>query len=411
MFNNILEISKRSNKNGRVPIKVALLKIHDNTEDTNKNGLHWKREYIEATMESAIGMPFCAEFVDDGKEVPLGHGLTGQIINSEGLPEPIFENSEVVGTCNEVSIETIKDADGNDIEVLVGSGFLYAQRYPNFVKWVRKNYALGEVCTSIEIMGTPENDNKIVFEEEEPTDDFRTPMTFLISGSAILSVSPADDDAIVLEVAEKKEKKEENSKMEFTIDEMKNSIKEVISELNDKSQDYEAKISELNSTIETKDAEIAEKDGTISELNASVETIKAALSKLEEDQKTWWEERETLIKELAKAKVAEKLGEVNKALEKYSDEEKEVAKDDIEKLTSDISACEKVEELNNVASEINNIVNKINGAIVDTQKKAEADAKIAEQNAQKEEKVEVEDIFSEMCELEENKEEEDVNIF
>lgn len=411
MFNNILEISKRSNKNGRVPIKVALLKIHDNTEDTNKNGLHWKREYIEAAMESAIGMPFCAEFVDDGKEVPLGHGLTGQIINSEGLPEPIFENSEVVGTCNEVSIETIKDADGNDIEVLVGSGFLYAQRYPNFVKWVRKNYALGEVCTSIEIMGTPENDNKIVFEEEEPTDDFRTPMTFLISGSAILSVSPADDDSIVLEVAEKKEKKEENLKMEFTIDEMKNSIKEVISELNDKSRDYETKISELNSTIETKDAEIAEKDGTISELNASVETIKAALAKLEEDQKTWWEEREVLVKELAKAKVAEKLGEVNEALEKYSDEEKEVAKDDIKKLTSDISACEKVEELNNVASEINNIVNKINGAIVDTQKKAEADAKIAEQNAQKEEKVEVEDIFSEMCELEENKEEEDVNIF
>ena len=411
MFNNILEISKRSNKNGRVPIKVALLKIHDNIEDTNKNGLHWKREYVEAAMESAIGMPFCAEFVDDGKEVPLGHGLTGQIINSEGLPEPIFENSEVVGTCNEVSIETIKDADGNDIEVLVGSGFLYAQRYPNFVKWVRKNYALGEVCTSIEIMGTPENDNKIVFEEEEPTDDFRTPMTFLISGSAILSVSPADDDAIVLEVAQKKEKKEENSKMEFTIDEMKNSIKEVISELNDKSQDYEEKISELNSTIETKDAEIAEKDGTISELNASVETIKAALEKLEEDQKTWWEERETLIKELAKAKVAEKLGEVNEALEKYSDEEKEVAKDDIEKLTSDISTCEKVEELNNVASEINSIVNKINSAIVDAKKKAEADAKIAEQNAQKEEKVEVEDIFSEMCELEENKEEEDVNIF
>lgn len=411
MFNNILEISKRSNKNGRVPIKVALLKIHDNIEDTNKNGLHWKREYVEAAMESAIGMPFCAEFVDDGKEVPLGHGLTGQIINSEGLPEPIFENSEVVGTCNEVSIETIKDADGNDIEVLVGSGFLYAQRYPNFVKWVRKNYALGEVCTSVEIMGTPENDNKIVFEEEEPTDDFRTPMTFLISGSAILSVSPADDDAIVLEVAEKKEKKEENSKMEFTIDEMKNSIKEVISELNDKSKDYETKISELNSTIETKDAEIAEKDGTISELNASVETIKAALAKLEEDQKTWWEEREVLVKELAKAKVAEKLGEVNEALEKYSDEEKEVAKDDIEKLTSDISACEKVEELNNVASEINSIVNKINSAIVDAKKKAEADAKIAEQNTQKEEKVEVEDIFSEMCELEENKKEEDVNIF
>lgn len=411
MFNNILEISKRSNKNGRVPIKVALLKIHDNTEDTNKNGLHWKREYVEAAMESAIGMPFCAEFVDDEKEVPLGHGLTGQIINSEGLPEPIFENSEVVGTCNEVSIETIKDADGKDIEALVGSGFLYNQRYPKFVKWVRKNYALGEVCTSIEIMGTPENENKIVFEEDEPTDEMRTPKIYSFSGCAILNISPADDDAIVLEVAQKKEKKEEKPKMEFTIDEMKNSIKEVISELNDKSKDYETKISELNSTIETKDAEIAEKEGTISELNASVEKIKAALAKLEEDQKTWWNEKEVLVKELAKAKVAEKLGEVNEALEKYSDEEKEVAKDDIEKLTGDINACEKVEELNNVASEINSIINKINGAIVDAQKKAEADAKIAEQNTQKEEKIEVEDIFSEMCELEKDKQNEDVNIF
>ena len=159
-------------------------------------------------------------------------------------------------------------------------------------------------------------------------------------------------------------------------------------------------------------AEIAEKEGTISELNASVEKIKAALAKLEEDQKTWWNEKEVLVKELAKAKVAEKLGEVNEALEKYSDEEKEVAKDDIEKLTGDINACEKVEELNNVASEINSIINKINGASVDAQKKAEADAKIAEQNTQqKEEKIEVEDIFSEMCELEKDKENEDVNIF
>lgn len=88
-----------------------------------------------------------------------------------------------------------------------------------------------------------------------------------------------------------------------------------------------------------------------------------------------------------------------------------VANDNARGLRSNISACEKVEELNNVASEINSIVNKINSAIVDAKKKAEADAKIAEQNTQKEEKVEVEDIFSEMCELEENKEEEDVNIF
>lgn len=407
MLGNILEISKRSSKNGRVPIKVALLKIHDNAEDTNKNGLHWKKEYVEAAMESAIGMPFCAEFVDETKEVPLGHGLTGQIVNSDGLPEPIFENSEVVGTCNEVSIETVKDAEGNDIEVLVGSGFLYAQRYPNFVKWVRKNYALGEVCTSIEIMGTPENDNKIVFEEEEPTEDFRSPMRYVFSGSAILSVSPADDKAIVLEVAEKKQNKEDKETMEFNMDEIKSTIHSTISELNDKSQAYETQIAELNSAIEAKDSELAEKDAKISELNASVEQIQATLDKLNEDQKTYWNERRILEEELAKAKVAEKLGELDATLGEFNEDEKAVAKEDIDKLTSEINAATKKEDLDNVTSEINSIKSKICMNIVESQKKAEVETKIAEQNSAKEDVV---DIFSEVCSTS-NEVEEDTNIF
>lgn len=408
MLGNILEISKRSNKNGRVPIKVALLKIHDNAEDTNKNGLHWKKEYVEAAMESAIGMPFCAEFVDETKEVPLGHGLTGQIVNSDGLPEPIFENSEVVGTCNEVSIETVKDAEGNDIEVLVGSGFLYAQRYPNFVKWVRKNYALGKVCTSIEIMGTPENDNKIVFEEEEPTEDFRSPMRYVFSGSAILSVLPADDEAIVLEVAEKKQNKEDKETMEFNMDEIKSTIHSTISELNDKSQAYETQIAELNSIIEAKDSELAEKDVKISELNASVEQIQATLDQLKKDHETYWAEREILEQELAKAKVAEKLGELDTTLSDFSEDEKVVVKEDIDKLTSEINAATKKEDLENVTSEINSIKSKICMNIVEAQKKAEADAKIAEQNSVKEDVVE--DIFSEVC-SESHEDEEDTNIF
>lgn len=413
MFNNILEISKRSTKNGRVPIKIALLKIHDDIEDTNKNGLHWKKEYVENAMESVIGMPLCAEFSDEEKEVPLGHGLTGQVINSDGLPEPIFENSEVVGTCDGVSIETIQDSDGNDIEVLMGSGYLYSQRYPKFVKWVRKNYALGEVSTSIEIMGTPENGNKIVFEEDEPSDEYRTPMEFLFSGDALLSISPAEDEAIVVEVAEKKTNKEDKTKMEgLNIEEIKASVKEVISEMNDKSQSYETTISELNEKIEAKDAEISEKDAKISELNASVEQIRDAIKKLEEDQKTWWEEKEILTKELAKAKVAEKLGELDEALGEFNEEEKEVAKDDIEKLKENINSCEKVDELNEVTSEINSIKSKICMNIVAVQKKAEAEERVAEQNAEKDEKVDVEDIFSEMCmETPKDEKEEDINIF
>ena len=46
MLNHILEISKRASKGGRVPIKIALLKIHEDEKETNRNGIHWKEEYI-----------------------------------------------------------------------------------------------------------------------------------------------------------------------------------------------------------------------------------------------------------------------------------------------------------------------------------------------------------------------------
>ena len=47
-------------------------------------------------------------------------------------------------------------------------------------------------------------------------------------------------DAVIIEVAQKKEKKEENSKMEFDMNEIKSAIKETSSEMNEKSEAYEA---------------------------------------------------------------------------------------------------------------------------------------------------------------------------
>lgn len=411
MLGNILEISKRANKNGRVPIKVALLKIHNDSTETNINGLHWKKEYVLNAIDSASGMPFCAEFVDaDNKEVPFGHGLTGEETNSEGRREPIFENSEVVGVCEKAEIETIKDSNGNDIEALCGYGYLYNQRYPKFVKWVRKNYTIGNVDTSIEIMGTAENDNELVFEESEPTSEYRTPKEFVFSGSAFLSIAPGDTNAILLEIAQKKENKEENKQMEVNMDEIKSAIHSTISELNDKSQTYENQIAELNSAIEAKDAELADKDAKISELNASVEQLQTTLDKLNADNKTYWEEREILEKELAKAKVAEKLAELDTTLGEFNADEQEVAKEDIDKLKAEINAAEKKDDLENVTSEINSIKSKICMNIVAEQKKAESEAKIAEQNSAKQEDSVV-DIFSEICEEKKDTSDEDVNIF
>ena len=397
-MNKILEINKRVSKGGRKNIRMILLTIHKDGE-MNRNGITWNEEYVNKNLESIKGIPICATFLDEDKDSFFDHGYTETVESEDGKSEPLFLNSESVGVIEDAKIEDI-EIDGETKRVLVGYGYIFCQRYPALCTKLETS----TVKSSIEIMGKDENDRKIIYDGGYK-EKGRVPMEYDFSATALLGVLEADENCYVLEVAEN-QNKEEKLNMEFT-EEMKNSIKEVISEMNDKSQNYETKILELNSTIKTKDAEIAEKDERISELNASVEQIQAALTELEDSQKTWWEERDVLIKELAKAKVAEKIGEMNEALEKYSDEEKEVAKEDIEKLTNEINACEKVDELNKVTSEINSIVNKINSAIVDKQKKALEDAKIAEQNEAKEN--DTIDIFSEVNS--DNADDSDTNIF
>lgn len=397
MLGKILEISKQASKGGRVPIKIALLKIHEDDKETNKNGLHWKEEYVLNAIDSVKLMPICASFCDETKSTPLDHGLTGEEIDNDGVREPLFENSETVGCFESANIEDV-NVNGNDIRALVASGFLYNQRYPNFVKWVRQNKALGNVDSSIEIMGLETNDNKIVYEESEPKDEFRTPKEFVFSGTSILSVSPADDNAIVLEVAQKQENKEDK-----TLDEkeLKELIQSTISETNSKNEELLAKITELNSTINEKDSVIAEKEEKIVELNATVEQVQKALDDLKKEHETYWAERDALEKELGALKAKARIGELNAAIEGFSDEEKKYAESEINSFN------EKPLEGN-----INAIVDKIYAGIGQASKKADAEAKVAEQNSAKENKDnEVIDIFSEMCSETQDADEEDVNIF
>ena len=397
MLGKILEISKQTSKGGRVPIKIALLKIHEDEKETNKNGLHWKEEYVLNAIDSVKLMPICASFCDETKSTPLDHGLTGEEIDNDGVREPLFENSETVGCFESASIEDV-NVNGNDIRALVANGFLYNQRYPNFVKWVRQNKALGNVDSSIEIMGLETNDNKIVYEESEPKDEFRTPKEFVFSGTSILSVSPADDNAIVLEVAQKQENKEDK-----TLDEkeLKELIQSTISETNSKNEELLAKITELNSTINEKDSVIAEKEEKIVELNATVEQVQKALDDLKKEHETYWAERDALEKELGALKAKARIGELNTAIEGFSDEEKKYAESEINSFN------EKPLEGN-----IDAIVDKIYVGIGQASKKADAEAKVAEQNSVKENKDnEVIDIFSEMCSEAQDEDEEDVNIF
>lgn len=398
MLNNILEISKRASKGGRVPIKIALLKIHDDAEETNKNGLHWKEEYVSNAIESVKMMPICASFCDETKSVPLDHGLTGESVDENGIHEPLFENSETVGCFESAMIENV-NVNGNEIKALTAKGYLFNQRYPSFVKWVRENYVSGGVDTSIEIMGLNTNDNKIVYEEENPTDEFRTPKDFVFSASCILSVQPADENAIVLEVAQKnKNNKEDKKIMEFDMNEVKAVIQSTITELNSKETEFNNKVAELNQSIAEKDATISEQNEKIVELNATIEQVQKALDDLKKEHETYWAERDALEKELGALKAKARIGELNSAIEGFSEDEKKFAESEINAFNE-----------NPMDGNVDAIVNKIFAGIGQASKKAVEDAKIAEQNSAKE--VAVEDIFSEMCAEVHVEEDEDLNIF
>lgn len=400
------ELSSKKYKNGRRKFIATLYELQppecvvdDIGTKYNKNGITFLEEYAKEQLDSIKDMSVRVSFIDDERTMISDHGETG-IINDM----PVFENATTIGHFTKGWIDDV-EINGETKRCVLGEGYLDEMCYPTFVASLESDLNNNvSVDGSIEIYKTKDNEG-IVYKNGW-LEKGRIPVEYVHSGWDMV-MHPADSSSTLIEL---NNNKEEKKKMEFNMNEIKETIQSVISECNDKSADYETKISELNSQIETKDAELATKESTISELNASVENLRNTLKQMEEDRDTYWAERVILEQELAKAKVAEKLAELDDSLAEFNTEEKEVAKDDIEKLKENINACKKTEELNDVASEINSIKSKICMSIVANQKKAESEARIAEQNSFKETKVE--DIFSEIC-SETNADEnlEDVNIF
>lgn len=406
-MNRILELSSKSSKGGRRKIRMVLLTLHKKDEK-NLNGISWNEEYVLNNLDSIKGIPICASFVDSElKDIPLDHGYTETVEIGDGKSEPLFNNSECCGVIEDAKIEDL-EINGEIKRVLVGYGYLFYQRYKNFCDYLKENILLSDVKSSIEIVG--KNGGSIIYDGGY-NKELRYPQVFDFSATAILGgvVKEADENCYVLEVAQKQEKlKEEKKNMEFDKKEFEEVLKSTLAEINSekKSHDDEVselnnKITELNSQIEAKDADIAARDTQIAELNAKVE-------QMEKDMKKKDDEKEDLEKEVTKAKASEKLSEIEAALKDFSDEEKEVAKEDIKKLKDEINACKKKSELNNVTSEINSIKSKICMNIVAKQKQAESEARISEQNS---EETKIEDIFSEVCSEKYVDDDEEVNIF
>lgn len=376
-MNKILEINKRVG--GRKNIRMVLLTIHKEGE-MNRNGITWVEQYVLDNLESIKGIPICATFLDEDKEDLYDHGYTETVESEDGKSEPLFLNSESVGVIEDAKIEVI-EIDGETKKVLVGYGYIFCQRYPNLCEKL-ESY---KVKSSIEIMGTDENDRKIIYDGGYK-EKGRKPMVFDFTGTCLLGVLEADENCYVLEVAENKNKEEKLNMDENKIIEV---IQKAITETNAVKADTETKIAELNSQIEAKDAEIKEANEAkeVAENNASEKDSKIAELEAENAK---------LKEELAACKKREACEAFDAMLVNYTDDEKKC-------VESEINAYKE----NPLDGNADEIISKICRNIVENQKKAEADAKIAEQNEAKEN--ETIDIFSEVNSDEEK--DEDTNIF
>lgn len=187
--NQILEICQVS---GRRRIKIVLHEIYADNSKYNENGITWLEQFTRDNADTIKGMPLCAEFVDNDKDIPYGHGLTGLKGNI-----PVFENSVQVGTFEDWMIENI-DFDGEKHKCLCGMGYINENRYPNFCDWIDKQIVeRNKIFGSVETTGTPENNGEIIYQDGWK-EKGRVPMIYDYTGYCIVTVRPSDDKAILL---------------------------------------------------------------------------------------------------------------------------------------------------------------------------------------------------------------------
>ena len=358
-FAPIYEISSENKIAGRRPIKVVLHEIFPDNTRWQENGISWKEEYVQANLHSVVGMSIVAEFLTEDRDVPYNHGMT-DVREEDKLP--LFEDATMVGHFDKAYVDDV-EIGGVTKRCLVAEGTLDEMRYPKFVAWLRENMADSVVKGSVEIVGKPEHDGYIIYSggwKEEG----RVPQYYDYSGYAILSVKPADEAAIVMELNNKKLDKEDGTMDEKTKNELMAAVTGAVSEVNSKWEEYWAKVDTLLAEISQLKADIAQKEADIKQLQADYDKEAAAKEAAEAGLT-----EANAAKEAAEASLVEanaKIAEMNAALAPYTEEQRAVAKEDIDAFNSNPGSVE-----------INSIVGKICTAMV----QAARESQIAETNA------------------------------
>ena len=344
----ILELSSKDDKDGRRQVKVILHEIYKDKSQHNKNGITWLEEYCKNNIDSVKGISITCEFVNDERTEILGHGETGI---EDGVP--VLENATMIGVLERGYIDDIK-VDGETKRALIGEGYIDAMRYKNFVDVLEEKIKANEtIFGSVEIIGLKDNGNRIKYLNGYQ-EIGRIPTEYRYSGFAVLGVMPSDETARLIEINNRK-----------GIDTM-----EKLEKIFEKFEEKFYKTDEYKQELEKKQKEN--------------EDLKAQNKFLADKLK----ENDRLKEELDKLKSSTLKEQLNAALADFSDKEKEVAKESIEKFSADpINSNESIQDI------VDTILVAIGKEVCELKKK-----KVSEQNSYKYEDI---DILEEVFEINE----------
>ncbi|MDO4200287.1 MAG: hypothetical protein Q4D57_06030, partial [Clostridia bacterium] len=189
----------------------------------------------------------------------------------------------------------------------------------------------------------------------------RIPTEYRNSGFAILGVMPSDETARLIEINDRKE----------------NGDMEKLEKMFEKFEEKFDKTDEYKQALEQKQKEI-------DDLNKQIEDLKAQNESLSDKLK----ETDKLKEELDKLKSSTLKEQLNAALADFSDKEKEIVKESIEKFNADpINATESIQDI------VDAILVGIGKEVCELKKK-----KVNEQNSYKCEDI---DILGEVFEINE----------
>ena len=344
------------NQNGRRHFRLILHEIYpDSCIDEsngvgtiyNENGLTWIREYCEAALPSIKGMSLKCEFLDDERTSLYGHGVT----NVKGSL-PTFEDATMVGYFERGYIEDIETEEGKKT-VCIGEGIIDGLCYSNFTEKLDQDIKDGNApFGSVEILKT--GDNPSIIYKYGYKDFGRIPMVYEYSGYALLGVRPADQTAKILEL--NNSNKEDSTMNE---NEVRAIVTQTITELNSSAEEIakikaqcENELSELNTIIAENERCKEELNARISELESQIAALNEANEKLTADKETAINEVNQLKQQLETAQGEKKVTELNAAISRFTDEQKDYAKDEIEAFKA-----------NPLTSEINSVVQVIEAGI------------------------------------------------